>query len=134
MAGVASARRAKSASALAAAVALVGVLAACGGGSTKGYTYNLAGKANDPSAAGLYLTVSSPVRLPRSAFKSARLVDHVSGPEDCAFTQRINKPPRNYPKLNGTKLTIKVYGSSATAKFICGVIRKSGASVQIVHP
>ena len=129
MAGVASVRAAKSAG----AIALVGVLAACGGG-TKGYTYNLAGKAGDPTAAGLYLTVISPVQLPRSVFKSARLVDHVSGPEECSFTQRINKPPRKYAKLNGTKLTIKVYGSSATAKFICGVIRKSGTSVQIIHP
>ena len=112
---------------------MVSALAACGGGGTKGYTYNLAGKAGDPTAAGVYLTVISPVRLPRSAFKSARLVDHVSGPEDCSFTQRINKPPKNYAKLNGTKLTIKVYGSSATAKFICGVVSKSGASVKIGH-
>ena len=133
MAGVASARAAKGARPLAVAIALVGVLAACGGG-TKGYTYNLAGKAGDPRAAGLYLTVISPVQLPRSAFKSARLVDHVSGPEDCSFTQRINKPPQKYAKLNGTKLTIKVYGSSATAKFICGVVNKSGASVQLIHP
>jgi hypothetical protein len=131
---VAGVTSAKSACAIAVAIALVGVLAACGGGGAKGYTYNLAGKAGDPTAAGLYLTVISPVQLPRSAFKSARLVDHVSGPEDCSFMQRINKPPPKYARLNGTKLTIKIYGSSATAKFICGVVRKSGTSVQIVHP
>jgi hypothetical protein len=131
VAGVTSLR---SACAITAAVGLVSILAACGGSGTKGYTYNLAGKAGDPTAAGVYLTVISPVQLPRSAFKSARLVDHVSGPEDCSFTQRINKPPPKYVKLNGTKLTIKVYGSSATAKFICGVVSKSGASVQIIHP
>ncbi len=133
MAGVAGSKTATIVYAIAAALALVSVLAACGGGK-KSYTYNLAGKANDPSSAGVYLTVISPVKLPPSAFKSGRLVDHVSGPEDCAFTQRINKPPRKYAALNGTKLTVKVYGSSATAKFICGVIRKSGASVQIIHP
>jgi hypothetical protein len=83
------------------------ILVACGGGK-KTYTYNLAAKAGDQRAAGTYLTVISPVKLPASAFKSGRLVAHVTGPEDCAFTQRINKPPPKYAALNGTKLTVKV--------------------------
>jgi hypothetical protein len=133
VAGVAGPKAMRVAYAIAAALALVSVVVACGGG-TKSYTYNLAGKANDPAAAGLYLTLISPVKLPPLAFKSARLVDHVTGAEDCVFTQRINKPPRKYAALKGTKLTVQVHGDSPMAKFICGVIRKSGSSVQIVHP
>jgi Ca2+/H+ antiporter len=113
-----------------AAMLLVAGLAACGGGK-KSYTYNFAGK--DASSAGIYLTIISPVKLPPSAFKGGKLVDHVTGPEDCAFTQKINKPPRRYAALLGTKLTVKVYGTAATAKFICSIIRKSG-STQIIHP
>src|SRR5579862_5908632 len=112
------------------ALLLAAALAACGG-AKNGYTYNFAGK--DASSAGIYFTIVSPVRLPPSAFKGGKLVDHVRGPEDCAFTQKINKPPRKYAALLGTKLTIKVYGTAATAKFICSIIRKSG-SAQIIHP
>jgi hypothetical protein len=133
VADVAGPQTARIACAIAAAFALVGLLAACGGAGQKSYTYNFAGKAGDPRAAGIYLTVISPVKLPPSAFKSGRLVDHVTGPQDCAFAQRITKPPRKYAALDGTKLTVKVYGTSDAAKFICGVIRKS-ASVQIIHP
>jgi hypothetical protein len=133
VAGVTGSKIARIACAVATALALVSVVAACSGDGKKSYTYNFAGKADDPTSAGIYLTVISPVKLPPSAFRSGRLVDHVTGPEDCAFTQRINKPPRKYAALNGTKLTVKVYGNGATAKFICGIIRNSGA-VQIIHP
>jgi hypothetical protein len=134
VAGVGGPKTARIACAIAAALALACVLVACGGGGKKTYTYNLAAKASDPTAAGTYLTVISPVKLPPSAFKSGRLVDHVTGPEDCAFTQRINKPPPKYAALNGTKLTVKVYGSSSAGKFICAVISKSSTSVQIIRP
>jgi len=134
VAGVAGPKTARIAVAVAVALALACVLVACGGGGKKAYTYNLAAKASDKTAAGTYLTVISPVKLPPSAFKSGRLVDHVTGPEDCAFTQRINKPPPKYAALNGTKLTVKVYGSSSAAKFICAVISKSSTSVQIIKP
>lgn len=100
-------------------------LAACGG-AKKSYSYNFAGK--DASSAGIFLTIISPVKLPPSAFKSGKVVDHVSGPEDCAFTQKINKPPRRYAALLGTKLTVKVYGAAVTAKFVCSIIRKSGST------
>ena len=90
-----------------AALLLAAGLAACGSGQ-KTYIYNFAGK--DASSAGIYLTIVSPVKLPPSAFKSGKLVAHVSGVEDCAFTQKINNPPRKYAALLGTKLTIKVYG------------------------
>ena len=113
-----------------AATLLVTGLAACGGGTTS-YTYNFAGK--DATSAGIYLTIVSPVRLPPSAFKGGKLVDRVTGPEDCAFTQKINKPPRRYAALLGTKLTVKVYGTAASATFICSIIRKSG-STQIIRP
>lgn len=114
---------------LAALLLAVG-LAACGG-AEKSYTYNFAGR--DASSAGIYLTIISPVKLPPSAFKSGKLVDHVSGPEDCAFTQKINKPPHKYAALLGTKLTVKVYGAAAAAKFICSIVRNSG-SMQIINP
>jgi hypothetical protein len=136
VAGVAGTKTGRITCAIAAALALACVLVACGGGGggKKTYTYNLAAKASDRTAAGTYLTVISPVKLPPSAFKSGRLVDRVTGPEDCLFTQRINKPPPKYAALNGTKLTIKVYGSSSAAKFICAVISKTSTSVQIIKP
>jgi hypothetical protein len=134
VAGVAGTKTARIVCASAGALALACLVVACGGGGKKVYTYNLAAKAGDPTSAGTYLTVISPVKLPPSAFKSGRLVDHVTGPEDCAFTQRINKPPPKYAALNGTKLTVKVYGSSSAAKFICAVISKSPASVQVIKP
>jgi hypothetical protein len=134
VAGVAGTKTGGIACATAAALALACGLVACGGGGKQVYTYNLAAKAGDRTAAGTYLTVISPVKLPSSAFKSSRLVDHVTGPEDCSFTQRIDKPPPKYAALNGTKLTVKIYGSSSTAKFICAVVSKSSTSVQIVKP
>jgi hypothetical protein len=105
-------------------LALAGVLAGCGGGQ-KSYTYNFVDTSNSPLARGVYLTVVSPIKLPASAFKGARMVDHVVGPEACSTTETVKNPPKKYAQFAGKKLTLKVYGKNSFTTLICGVIRKS---------
>jgi hypothetical protein len=102
------------------------VVAACGGSTRPDYTYNFAPKSDNAASKGVFLRVESPVRIPASAFKGGRLVDHVSGPEACSFKQTITKPPKRYASLAGTTVTFKVYGKGVIASLICGVVKSAG--------
>jgi hypothetical protein len=111
-----------------AALALTVSAAGCGGSKTS-YVYNLAVRGNSPVAKGIYLSVVSPIKIPASAFKGGRLVDHVSGPEACALSQVVKDPPARYAQFKGKKLTLKIYGATPFTKLICQLARKSGATM-----
>ena len=101
-------------------------LAGCGGGSgKKSYTYTYAAGGKSPLTRGIYLSVTSPIPIPPSAFKGGRKVDHVAAPKACTITQTVTKPPRKYPQFKGKTLTLTVYGSSPIVQLICQLARKS---------
>ena len=110
--------------AIASALVLPACLAACGGGA-RSYTYNFVSTSKNPLLKGVYLSVVSPIKVPASAFKGGRMVDHVAGPEACSTTQTVKDPPKRYPQFKGEKLTFKVYGHTGFTAVICGLMRKS---------
>jgi hypothetical protein len=109
------------------AVGLTVIVAGCGGGKTS-YTYSFTASGNAAFSKGIYLTIISPIKVPASAFKGGRMVDHVSGPEACSFSQVVKNAPAKYAQFDGKKLTIKIYGSVPVAKLICNIAQKSGAT------
>ena len=112
------------------------VLAACGsGGSRSGsggkktYAYTFAASGRSELAKGIYLTVISPIKVPASAFKGGRRVDHAAGPEVCSFRQVVKSPPARYARFRGKTLMLKIYGKNDVARLICALARKSGATL-----
>jgi hypothetical protein len=112
------------------ALGLALLLAGCGGGSK--YTYSFAANGNNAFDRGIYLRVISPIKVPDSAFKNAKRVDHVSGPKVCSITQTVKDPPAKYAEFAGKKLTIEIYGTNPLAKLICSIARKG--TTQIFKP
>lgn len=120
-------RRSKHRLAAGAAVAVLAVAAGCGGGK-KSYTYTFtAAKSGGPSA-GIYLSVTSPIPIPASAFKGGKRVDKPVGRQACVITQRVTHPPAGYPQFRGKTLTLRVYGSTGVARLICALARRGAAS------
>ena len=113
----------------AAAVTIVvsAIATSCGGGK-KSYTYTFASTQNRGLGKGIYLSVTSSIPIPASAFKGGKLVDRPVGREACAITQVIRKPPAKYPQFKGKTLTLKIYGSTSVAKLICALARKGDAT------
>ena len=105
------------------ALSLAFVVAGCGGGSTK-YTYSFASSDTGAFAQNLYIKLISPVKLPASAFKGDKVVDHVSGPKVCSITQTVKNPPPKYAELNGKKVTIEIYGTNPLGKLVCSLAKK----------
>jgi hypothetical protein len=105
---------------------LASVVGACGGEMKPNYTYDFAASSDNAASKGVYLSIESPVKIPDSAFKNGRLVNHVSGPEACAFKQTITRPPKQYASLDGTTVTFKVYGKGLIASLICRVVKSAG--------
>ena len=108
------------------ALALAVVLAGCGGGSKK-YTYSFASSDTGALAQNIYIRLISPVKLPASAFKGDKIVDHVSGPKGCSITQTVKKPPAKYAELAGKKVTIEIYGTNPLVKLVCGLAKQGGS-------
>jgi hypothetical protein len=114
--------------AAAAVVAVSALAAGCGGGGKKSYTYTFTDAQSGGLAQGIYLSVTSPIPIPASAFKGGKQVDRPVGRQACAITQVIKNPPAKYPQFKGKTLTIKIYGSTSVAKLICALARKGAAS------
>jgi|ERR1051326_3541976 hypothetical protein len=108
-----------------ASVLVLSVLLAGCGGAKRSYTYDFVSTSQSPLVKGVYLSVISPIKVPASAFKGGRLVDHVAGPEACSTTQVVKDPPKRYPQFKGRRLTFKVYGHTGFTAVICGLLRKS---------
>jgi hypothetical protein len=108
------------------AIVLAVVVAGCGGGGSK-YTYSFASNDGSSLSQGIYIKLISPVKLPASAFKGSKMVDHVSGPKACSITQTVKNPPAKYAALDGKKITIEIYGDNPLVKLVCELAKK-GAS------
>ena len=113
------------------AIGVAVVLAGCGGGGSK-YTYSFASSDSSALSQGVYIKLISPVKLPASAFKGDKIVDHVSGPKACSITQTVKNPPAKYADLDGQKVTIEIYGTNPLVKLVCSLAKK-GAS-QLFQP
>jgi hypothetical protein len=112
--------------ALCAAVALLTLtVAGCGGHAKKSYTYTFAASGKSPLTAGVYVSVTSPIPIPASAFKGGRAVDHPVGHRVCTITQTVEQAPPKYPQFKGKTLTLKIYGSTPIVKLICRLARQN---------
>jgi len=111
-----------------AALAVSALAAGCGGGHKKSYTYTFTAAQSGGLSKGIYLSVTSSIPIPASAFKGGKMVDRPVGREACAITQVVKNPPAKYPQFKGKTLTLKVYGSTSVAKLICALARKTGAT------
>jgi hypothetical protein len=107
------------------------VVSGCGGGGPK-YTYSFASSDTGASARNIFIKLISPVKLPASAFKGDKIVDHVSGPKGCSITQTIKNPPAKYAALNGKKVTIEIYGTNPLVKLVCSLAKQGGK--QLLQP
>src|SRR5262249_13893952 len=115
------------------ALGLAIAVAGCGGGGGSKYTYSFASADNSGlSSQGIYIKLISPVKIPASAFKGDKMVDHVSGPKACSITQVVKNPPPKYAELDGKKVTIEIYGDNPLVKLVCSLAKK-GAS-QLFKP
>jgi hypothetical protein len=110
------------------ALALVLVAAGCGGGGSK-YTYSFTSSDTSPVAQGIYIKLISPVKIPASAFKGDKLVDHVSGPKACSITQTVKNAPARYAELDGKKVTVEIYGTNALVKLVCSLAKKGSSNL-----
>jgi hypothetical protein len=110
------------------AVGLAVVVAGCGGGGSK-YTYTFAASGKGALSQGVYLKVISPIKVPDSAFKGGRLVDHVSGPKVCSITETVKNAPAKYAQFDGKKLTLEIYGTNPIVKLVCSLARKGGTQL-----
>ena len=97
-------------------VAVSAVAAGCGGGARRSYTYTFTDAQAGGLAQGIYLSVTSPIPIPASAFKGGTRVDRPVGPRACTIRQVVRKAPPKYPQFKGKTLTIRVYGSTSVAK------------------
>lgn len=101
------------------------VLAGCGGDGNK-HTYVIT--PTSPLAAGIYLTIVSPVALPQSVLdqKSITVAEKAVGPEVCSYSKQIEGVKGKYADLNGKTVTLKVNGSNGFIGLVCGALKKGG--------
>jgi hypothetical protein len=111
------------------AIGLAVVAAGCGGGGSSKYTYSFASNDTNGFSKGIYIKLISPVKIPASAFKGDKIVDHVSGPKACSITQTVKNPPPKYAELEGKKVTIEIYGTNPLVKLVCSLVKKGSSAV-----
>src|SRR5438876_10103295 len=104
------------------------VLAGCGGGGS--HTYVLTPSATGASgalAAGIYISIVSPVALPQAFVDQAKDVTFVErpvGPEICSYSKTIQGAKGRYAYLNGKTMTVKVNGSNPFISLIRSQLKK----------
>jgi hypothetical protein len=78
---------------------------------------------------GVYITIVSPVELPRSilnrARRSVRFVNHVVGTQVCSYSKTIQGATGQFAYLNGTTVALKVNGSNPFTVSYCAALQKS---------
>jgi hypothetical protein len=111
------------------ALGLIVVLAGCGGGGSKEYTYSFASSDSSALSRGVFIKLISPVKIPASAFKGDKIVDHVSGPKACSITQTVKNAPARYAELDGKKVTVEIYGTNALVKLVCNLAKKGSSDL-----
>lgn len=109
-------------------------LTACGGSSKSPvttttvakttHTYVL--KASSRAARGIYVTVVSPVAIPRNLMtqRGAMIVGQAQGPQVCSFTKMVHNPTSSSAFLDGKTVTVRINGSNPLTSTICALVKK----------
>jgi hypothetical protein len=104
------------------------VVAGCGGGAGGGGQHTYILTPTNALAAGLYVTVISPVAFPQKVLnsKGVTLVEHASGPEMCSYSKKIEGVKGKYAAFNGKTVTVKINGSNPFIGQVCSALKKGG--------
>jgi hypothetical protein len=99
------------------------------------HTYIMTPSATGPEsalAAGIYITLVSPVAMPQNVITNAKdvtFVQHAVGPEVCTYTKKIENAKGKYADMNGKTVTLKVNGTNGFIGFLCSAFKKGGGSI-----
>lgn len=124
-----STRRAVSAC-LVIACAAVPALAGCGGGggsSADTHTYVITPSGSGNLAAGIYVTIVSPLPIPAKLLTSggSKVVSEAKGPEVCSVTKTVQGSHGAGAFLSGKDITIKINGSNPFTTLACKGLKKA---------
>lgn len=115
-----------------AVVTSVGVLALAGcggggGGSGSSHTYVLTPSATNGLAAGIYVTIVSPVPIPMKLLTSggSKLVGEAKGPQKCSYTKTVQGSRGPGAFLSGKAVTIKINGTNPFVAVACSALKKT---------
>lgn len=124
-----STRRRSSAAAVLACAAAVLALAGCGGGggSANSHSYVITPSANNGLAAGIYVTIVSPVAIPAKLLTNggSKVVSEAKGPEVCSVTKTVQGTKGPGAFLSGKSITIKINGSNPFTQLACKSLKKA---------
>ena len=123
-------RRLGSAAAVIACVAAP-ALAGCGGGgggnAANTHKYVVEAPANNRLAAGIYVTIVSPLPIPTKLLTNAggKLVSEAKGPQECSYTKTVQGSHGPGSFLSGQAITVKVNGSNPFTALACKSLKKA---------
>lgn len=123
-------RRARSAFAFTASVAVL-ALAGCGGGGGGGasnsHTYVITPSAGNGLAAGIYVTIVSPVAIPTKLLTRGRskIVGEAKGPQKCSYTKTVQGTHGPGAFLSGKQITLKINGTNPFVAVACSALKKT---------
>jgi hypothetical protein len=123
-------RRSSASAAAVLAWATVLALAGCGGGggsSASSHTYVITPSASNGLAAGIYVTIVSPVPIPTKLLTSggSKVVSEAKGQEVCSVTKTVQGTHGPGAFLSGKPITIKVNGSNPFTALACKSLKKA---------
>lgn len=111
----------------AAALALAGCGGGGGGNSANSHTYVITPTASGNLAAGIYVTIVSPVAIPAKLLTSggSKVVSEAKGPEVCSVTKTVQGTHGPGAFLSGKEITIKINGSNPFTSLACKSLKKA---------
>ena len=123
-------RRTGRAAAVIPLAAAVLALAGCGGGggsSANTHTYVITPSANGNLAAGIYVTIVSPLPIPEKLLTNggSTVVRGAKGPQVCSVTKRVQGTHGPGAFLSGKAITIKINGSNPFTSLACRGLKKA---------
>jgi hypothetical protein len=122
--------RTSSAAALVACAAAALALAGCGGSggsSANSHTYVITPTGGGSLAAGIYVTIVSPVAIPPHLLTSGgnKVVSEAKGPVVCAVTKTVQGTHGPGAFLSGKEITIQINGSNPFTSLACKSLQKA---------
>jgi hypothetical protein len=125
-------RGTSSAAAVVVCAAAALALAGCGGGggggsSANSHTYVVTPTGGGSLAAGIYVTIVSPVAIPAHLLTSGgnKVVSEAKGPEVCSVTKTVQGSHGPGAFLSGKEITIKINGSNPFTSLACKSLKKA---------
>ena len=112
------------------AFAAVLALAGCGGGggsSADTHTYVITPSAQGTLAAGIYVTIVSPVPIPAQLLRNggSKIVSDAKRPQVCSVSKTVQGTHGPGAFLSGKELTIKINGSNPFTSIACNGLKKA---------